>query len=504
MWKGNIFMNETQNNYDNLKRKFIYESQNIYKKYNIAPIKKEFKEVYKKNVRSALFSFENISILEKFPFLLLNSILIKIYKNDTIDMLKKACPIIPLNSSDNMERIIWRINNSSTNEQTVSKTENEYIYCLYTQILDDYSFNPLFFLMLLEEIKEFPNRLCLQDVVNPTSNYQLLLYSDSKPEITVEEKNVIGYFICGGDGDMLIHIPILYHIQKQAQDKGTKIKLFTDIEKKLKVLHYFFPDADILLSQCILFSRFINRSFILKDFYKYRAIPETVDDIKILDHDLSINSFFELTCNEFYAGEDGYTARHILNSYKKYFIKHKKNAKKFQENASFKYWVCLQRNSGSKVNNLRVKYLPWSFMDDFISLCHQNSVGVINIDPDEENGSKYDYNYSDLGLIEIFDLLCSVDAFLGIDSCFGHACALLNIPSVSCLSSTFTTFQLLGPSYRPISNNYSFIPINPDKPSFDANKVFCVLHNILKGNLVLSNEFIPTKELKEFHEYEFI
>jgi hypothetical protein len=498
-------MNEAQNNYDNLKKKFIYESHNIYKKYNITQIKNEIKEVYKKNVRSVVFSFKNISILEKFPFLLLNSILIKIYKNDTIRMIEKACPIIPLDSSDSMEQIIWKISNSSTNELTISLSENEYIFCLYTQILDDHSFNPLFFIMLLEEITEFSNMLYLKDVVNPTSNYYLLLYSDLKLEKEDIENTIDGYFIYEGYGDILIQIPILYHIIKQAQHKKQKIKLLTDTEKKFKMLHYFLPEADVLLIQCILFSRFIDKSFIFKDFYKYKVLSITaVDNVKILDHNLLINSFFELICTKFYDNKKWWTASEVLSSYKKYFMKYKKNVKKFQDNKTFKFWVCVQRNSGTKVNNFKVKHLPWSFMENVISICHQNNIGVINIDPDEENGDKYDYNYGALGLIKIFNVLCSVDAFLGIDSCFGHACALLNIPSVSCISSTFIIFQLLGPSFRPISNNYSFIPTNPEKPSFDANRVCNILQNILKGKLVLSNEFIPTKEIKEFHEYEFI
>ena len=100
-------------------------------------------------------------------------------------------------------------------------------------------------------------------------------------------------------------------------------------------------------------------------------------------------------------------------------------------------------------------------------------------------------------------MLRSVNAFVGIDSCFGHASALLNIPSVSCFVSSHIRNQALGPNFRPISNNYSFFPINPEAPKFDANRIFSVLYSILVGEKILLNEFVPTKDLCEFREYEY-
>ena len=361
--------------------------------------------------------------------------------------------------------------------------------------MDEQEINPLFLL----ETKKMCKSFYLKDVVNLADNYFLFYYSDKKTIINNKKPDTYNYFILGGFGDILIHIPILYDLQKKYANTGIKFKLITGDEKKSQLIRYFLPETDVRTSHCAIFSEKTDTAEIFETFLNYKTIPQgSTDDIfqnkDFFDTNFVINSIYEMICRR-YDPSDEFTSVKLLNSYKKYFDNYRKNFKIFPEKES--YYIGVQRTSKTS------KYLPWEFMNTFISLCHQNNIKVINIDPNEEYKDHYDYDYSYLSLNETFDLLSGVNAFIGIDSCFGHACALLNVPNLICFSSTFIADQAFGPNFKPISNNYSFVAKVPEHPSFNVYRIFVVLQDIIHKRLILLNEFTPTADLREFYDYEF-
>ena len=458
-------MDEIKIIYDNVKEKAIID--------NFHQIKNELKTIRAKKELRALIIVKDITLLSKFSVLLNNSIILKINQKKTLINLKSLLPFILLNDSDDINSLKRKIENNISDDLTILENNEELTsYCLYIQILEDFSDNPYIF----TNLNFLKNIFFIQDIVEIHDDYYLPLYSD----LQFEEKNhhnITNYFIYGGYGDILLYIPILYYIQEKQKNGYSSIRYLVETDKNAELIKYFLPYVNVKKVKCLFSNQRDDFSYIINQLSNYNMIPKNprLLNEKLFNNASTKNSLFEILCE--IEIKTSLNPRYILNLYKKYFKNQKKPIKSFGKNINFKYWICIQRSSGNK-------NLPWNIIESLISLCHQNSIGVINIDPEEQNINKFDLNYGNCDLIEIFDLLRSVNAFVGIDSCFGHASALLNIPSVSCFVSSHIRNQALGPNFRPISNNYSFFPINPEAPKFDANRIFSVLYSILVGEKI--------------------
>jgi|GEM_PF-5345076 hypothetical protein len=171
----------------------------------------------------------------------------------------------------------------------------------------------------------------------------------------------------------------------------------------------------------------------------------------------------------------------------------------------YRYLICFQRisSAGKLTDGTYAKEWPKHLTNEFIQLCHEFKIGVINIEPADKNQLPYDYDISHLNIKDVACAFKSVNAFVGIDSCFGHACALTKIPSI-----TLYTFNGIKKDrifeYLPISMNYSIIPAYLNSKKISAIKVFTILQEIILGDRKLEDGYISLKEKKEGIHFEFV
>ena len=131
-------MDEIKIIYDNVKEKAIID--------NFHQIKNELKTIRAKKELRALIIVKDITLLSKFSVLLNNSIILKINQKKTLINLKSLLPFILLNDSDDINSLKRKIENNISDDLTILENNEELTsYCLYIQILEDFSDNPYIF-----------------------------------------------------------------------------------------------------------------------------------------------------------------------------------------------------------------------------------------------------------------------------------------------------------------------------------------------------------------------
>lgn len=159
--------------------------------------------------------------------------------------------------------------------------------------------------------------------------------------------------------------------------------------------------------------------------------------------------------------------------------------------------ICLQR-----ISDLNKEW-PLEQARPFIMECHKHDITVINIAPGETQKELYDYDFSLYPIHIILSLLKYVDAFVGIDSCFGHACALLQKNSLTFFQSNDEYCRKLSLAFIPISKNYSIIPRDFACKDIPYDQAFNCLYKILKGSIQTHQGFLGFHERKENIDYEW-
>ena len=141
-----------------------------------------------------------------------------------------------LNDSDDINSLKRKIENNISDDLTILENNEELTsYCLYIQILEDFSDNPYIF----TNLNFLKNIFFIQDIVEIHDDYYLPLYSD----LQFEEKNhhnITNYFIYGGYGDILLYIPILYYIQEKQKNGYSSIRYLVETDKNAELIKYFF------------------------------------------------------------------------------------------------------------------------------------------------------------------------------------------------------------------------------------------------------------------------
>ena len=167
-----------------------------------------------------------------------------------------------------------------------------------------------------------------------------------------------------------------------------------------------------------------------------------------------------------------------------------------------RYVIGFQRCSGTKIEQKKCKELPVAMAREFVELCRAQDIAVVNLEPADEHKYLYDNDISGLKLSELYPVMTELDAVVGVDSCFGHAAALLNVPSVTVFVTTYLRFRYIQKFFMPLSRNYSLYPV--DYTTVHCEKIFQILMDVLTGRLQLSEEFIPMSQRREYQHYEYV
>ena len=192
---------------------------------------------------------------------------------------------------------------------------------------------------------------------------------------------------------------------------------------------------------------------------------------------------------------------YIYQIFRNKFYGNSKNFERFRY--TYDYIIGLQRFSNKICKNKRYRYWDVNETARFIRLCHENHIMVVNVQPgDQQDKLNYDLDLSYLNICEVFQKLYSLDAFVGIDSCFCHGCALTGTNNITLIIDYERRQHSL--KYLPLSFNYTLIPEDYDGSLICAEKVFSILYDILDNKKILSNQYKSIADRKEFVDYEYI
>ena len=169
----------------------------------------------------------------------------------------------------------------------------------------------------------------------------------------------------------------------------------------------------------------------------------------------------------------------------------------------FDYVIGLQRiSTTTDQQGNRVKEWNVEEAKIFILLCGQMRIGVINFEPSEKS-FVFDYDCGQIPFPEVFQWLAAIDLFVGIDSSFGHACALIGTASLTMFISSDPLYVSNSLFFMPHSNNYSLFPDN-NTQQIAGKRVFAIVYDILTGKKKLDKNFTPMKLKKEMVHYELV
>ncbi len=167
-----------------------------------------------------------------------------------------------------------------------------------------------------------------------------------------------------------------------------------------------------------------------------------------------------------------------------------------------KMQVAVQRLSSTKdIHGNNLKEWPKEEMRKLIDYCRLNNIDIINVCPHDECRQEYSVDKGNLSLTELFDYLCEIDLFIGIDSSIGHMCALTGTPNLNLYFSRLSRSEYPGHIFMPLSMSYTlFAKDNYPK----GESVIKAMNSILFESKKLSSEFLPLTERRDGLQYEFV
>ena len=309
----------------------------------------------------------------------------------------------------------------------------------------------------------------------------LVIYSDIN-EPRHHEMNY--FFIVGGIGDFFIILPILYQIQ-------TKLKYKIVIRSKglYEVLCTlgFSKNVEII---------YINHYIGLLSNEKYILFTNMHAGIKYAKM-LDEKSCFEVSCDYYkkinMIPDLSYTS--IFDNFKKKF------PYKWIGGGHAKPKVAVQRISSKMEGSVNIKEWPKEEMRELIKYCRMNDIELINVCPHDDMRNEYPFDEAGRSLLSLFELLCKVDLFIGVDSGIGHMCALTGTPGLNLYFSYQNTLKYIHNKLMPLSMSYTlFSPLGYPK----CSSVIKEMNTILEGKRQLSKTFVPYSERKQKLHYDIV
>ncbi len=165
--------------------------------------------------------------------------------------------------------------------------------------------------------------------------------------------------------------------------------------------------------------------------------------------------------------------------------------------------VAIQRLSGHRLDNFCVREWDIEQTREFLTLCRHNDIETINLEPAEPFKSEYALDYSAGGIWWITQFLSNVDMFIGIDSCMGHICSAVRIPSITLFTGNGTNHLYNNSNYMPLSHNISVFR-KGNNSVIKGEYVFHLMMDILNGKRPLSKTFIHKVNRRENQEYQLV
>lgn len=433
--------------------------------------------------RTAMLLFRDKQKKQKsFEKVLRNSAIYRLKHEASLDyFIKNQIPIIVVDSNECLDMLIEKIRNPKMNvAQKINDIQN--YQCHLIQINDDLTringFNDVQFVWALKYFFLDASDINLAD---PDPH---LIFCDTKIS-EPRDYRIKHYIFQNSYGDLMLLMPLLYMVQQIARSQKRKIIFYLKDDKQAEILRYFIPNANIKIWKQPLLSQQNNLT-------KLQQLRKDICYIDITDTILDNRNEDSILLNDMCKKE----VFNLKGDAQNYIDKLKKSLKAYPKDFQFlhhkyKYVIAMQRLSDTRTaEGCPVKELSLKVIQKFIVTCTQHDIAVINLEPGEAHTGLYTADYSSWGFQKIFNLLQNVDLFIGVDSCFGHACALLNVPSITCLVTNASWYKMTCRWYIPITSNLTLIPKNFEKERITSDVLFNMAQKILSGEITLSEKLL--------------
>ena len=308
--------------------------------------------------------------------------------------------------------------------------------------------------------------------------------------------NIISVILQLGNGDCAYFLPIVNHLYEEAKNKGKEFYIISFVKDHTEIMKVFFKDAKYVeLYNCIELSQYYID--ILSTNEQYGKIYA-----QTFSGDLGTNIFEYLI--EYYS----------LDSPEKIYEKFIKRItclpKPYTKTINmlrkkYRYIIGIQRISGSSiVSNKSMKEWPVCEAQRFIDLCIANSICVINLEPFMKQNISNVIDMSDFSVSDLYSLIVELDAVIGIDSFCCHIAGILGVSNITLFGSLKEIYNIQSMSFRPITNNFSFYPLDYDIERIKAEYVYKKLINVLSDNLRDNKVYKKYINQKEKVDYEWV
>jgi len=168
---------------------------------------------------------------------------------------------------------------------------------------------------------------------------------------------------------------------------------------------------------------------------------------------------------------------------------------------SIKSTIDQARSRNKKIVGLQHYSASWSGrkswsqaqVNSFINECRDSDIQLINLSPHTYDHLEGVIDVSHLSVIELFSVIRSVDAVVGIDSCAGHMASLCGTPNLTIWVGNYphamqdVNGRIAGRiSFRPTFYNYSIASVGGKPNDISSTLVLNRLRGILDGRINLS------------------
>lgn len=446
-----------------------------------------------KNRAILLYDKDDHQIYERLQKLLKNHCIIHIKQKETWEYFKKSgVPIVYVDKKDTEDVILQKVR--LYNEYVDSRHQSlEILYIEYTWKLNRIHF---FNDIMLKKYRKL-QFIGIKDVF---AKKPILVFSDNQVERKKDDEYT-HFIFYGAIGDTMIILPIFYFLIEKYKHENQKLNFILHYTINYDFIKYFLNDFESTVIYEKPFNFKTTTEFALKEYQNFKL----VDTIKIcakLFGNKEYKSFFELLCEESNF-EITITPNTLLKKFKQHLhIKVSEKLNKIKNN--HKKVICFQRMSGTRdmMTSEIAKQIPINIAKHIIDYCIKMDYAVINIEPAETNKDLFMYDLSNNSLPEIVEILNGADLFIGVDSCFGHICALIDTPNIICHGSTCPWYKYFSPAFMPLSHSYSFLPKDMNYNNLDPDRINTVLNEVLSGKRYFCTDFTPFEQREEYIHFE--
>lgn len=320
-------------------------------------------------------------------------------------------------------------------------------------------------------------------------------------KIARKESQKIAFLCHGAHGDLIMMIPVIQAFIRQERKRGNEIELLTSKNLVYRFLKIFINDAHITNLDSLPCPYQTNLLYeALKNSGKYSKILNFPN--AYLGEKLKKTHIFNIWLEE----TDMKNPQEILNQADFSAVRPDPSITTFLDEVKNKSrWVVgLQYFSDTlQVNGQYVREWPYEYAYEFVERCREEQISVLVLVPEREQKLPHVYSVSTLPLQNLFQVISSLDAVVGIDSSCGHIAGVVGTPSIT-INGNYVSVLRHRYTFRPLSMNYSFYSQRGYPSDISAALVYERLKSILNGKIHLQSNIIQYQDSVRGVDIEWI